>query len=105
MTEFDKLPERSQELKDEEHAGDKVVEAIITALDRSFITPFDREDIHTLASKGVMKPPTLPTPFEDSGRATSEQPQLIHHLYASPPEGLIHDGNDWQGTGNRSPRA
>ena len=35
----------------EERACDEVVGRIIKALDRSFITPFDREDIHTLASK------------------------------------------------------
>ncbi len=50
VTEFDRLAERSIELKQEEHAGDDVVERIIKALDRSFITPFDREDIHTLAT-------------------------------------------------------
>jgi uncharacterized protein Yka (UPF0111/DUF47 family) len=50
VTKFDRLAERSDELKKEEHAGDQVVGRIIAALDRSFITPFDREDIHTLAT-------------------------------------------------------
>ncbi len=50
VTKFDRLAERSNELKQEERAGDEIVERIIKALDRSFITPFDREDIHTLAS-------------------------------------------------------
>ncbi len=50
VTKFDRLAERSDELKKEEHAGDTVIERIIKALDRSFITPFDREDIHTLAT-------------------------------------------------------
>src|SRR5436190_21491451 len=49
VTEWDRLSERSYELRHEEHACDEVVEKIIRALDRSFITPFDREDIHTLA--------------------------------------------------------
>jgi uncharacterized protein Yka (UPF0111/DUF47 family) len=49
-TQFDRLSERSNELKAEEAAGDRIVEGIIKALDRSFITPFDREDIHTLAT-------------------------------------------------------
>ena len=39
-----------QALHREEHACDEVVGQIIQALDRSFITPFDREDIHTLAT-------------------------------------------------------
>lgn len=50
VTKFDRLAERSNELKEEEKAGDIVVERIIKALDRSFITPFDREDIHALAT-------------------------------------------------------
>ena len=31
-----------------EHKGDKATHAIITKLNQSFITPFDREDIHRL---------------------------------------------------------
>lgn len=50
VTEFNRLAERAQELKDEEHAADEIVEKIIKALDRTFITPFDREDIHSLAT-------------------------------------------------------
>jgi uncharacterized protein Yka (UPF0111/DUF47 family) len=50
VTEYDRLAERSQELKKEEHAVDEVVARIVQALDRSFITPLDREDIHTLAT-------------------------------------------------------
>jgi uncharacterized protein len=48
---FDRLGARSNELKLEEHACDEVIGRIIKALDRSFITPFDREDIHNLAAK------------------------------------------------------
>jgi predicted phosphate transport protein (TIGR00153 family) len=51
VTQFDRLQERSNEIKEEEHACDKVVERIITALDRTFITPIDREDIHTLTTR------------------------------------------------------
>ncbi len=51
VTEFDRLAERSEQIKNEEHACDESVARIITALDLSFITPFDREDIHTLATK------------------------------------------------------
>jgi len=50
VTEFDRLTARSNELKHEENACDEIVERIIQALDRSFITPFDREDIHSLAT-------------------------------------------------------
>jgi len=33
-----------------EHKGDRATNAIMTKLNQSFITPFDREDIHKLAS-------------------------------------------------------
>src|SRR6266481_5072423 len=51
VTQFDKLEERSRDLKKEEHLGDDIVERIIKALDSSFITPIDREDIHTLTKE------------------------------------------------------
>lgn len=47
---FDKLDIRSHELKRDEDACNACVGKIIKALDRTFITPFDREDIHTLAT-------------------------------------------------------
>jgi uncharacterized protein Yka (UPF0111/DUF47 family) len=50
VTEFNDLPARSNELKLLENACDDVVGRIVQALDRSFITPFDREDIHALAT-------------------------------------------------------
>jgi predicted phosphate transport protein (TIGR00153 family) len=50
VTEWNRLSERSYEIRQEEHACDEGIERIIKALDRSFITPLDREDIHTLAS-------------------------------------------------------
>src|SRR5205814_1486742 len=50
VTQFDRLAARSQEIKHEEGACDEIVGKIIKSLDRSFITPFDREDIHTLAT-------------------------------------------------------
>ncbi|MGH3760118.1 DUF47 domain-containing protein [Actinophytocola sp.] len=36
-------------MHDAEHAGDDATHAIVEQLDRSFITPFDREDIYRLA--------------------------------------------------------
>lgn len=50
VQQFDRLRERGEDLRNEEHAADLVVERIIQALDRTFITPFDREDIHSLAT-------------------------------------------------------
>ena len=41
---------RVEQLQAVEHKGDRATHAIITKLNQSFITPFDREDIHRLAS-------------------------------------------------------
>jgi predicted phosphate transport protein (TIGR00153 family) len=50
VKEYTELDARSNELKHLEGVCDEIVEHIILALDRSFITPFDREDIHALAT-------------------------------------------------------
>jgi uncharacterized protein len=39
-----------KEIEDMEHANDNYTHSIFTELGRNFITPFDREDIHSLAS-------------------------------------------------------
>jgi len=44
------LEVRVAQLQAIEHRGDKAIHAIMTKLNQSFITPFDREDIHRLAS-------------------------------------------------------
>jgi len=41
---------RVEQVQAIEHKGDRTTHAIITKLNQSFITPFDREDIHKLAS-------------------------------------------------------
>jgi len=44
-------PAASQrKIKDIEHKGDNITHAIIKKLNKSFITPFDREDIYALSS-------------------------------------------------------
>ena len=47
---FDKRAELITELERQEHLNDEVTHRIYTELGRNFITPFDREDIHYLAS-------------------------------------------------------
>lgn len=44
------LEVRVEQMQAIEHRGDKAIHAIMTKLNQSFITPFDREDIHRLAS-------------------------------------------------------
>ena len=41
---------RAEQMQAIEHKGDRATHAIITKLNQTFITPFDREDIHRLAS-------------------------------------------------------
>jgi len=40
-----------QKMRDIEHQGDDVAHEIISRLNKTFITPFDREDIHALAKE------------------------------------------------------
>ena len=47
---FDKRASRITQVEDFEHANDELTHSIFTELGRNFITPFDREDIHYLAS-------------------------------------------------------
>ena len=41
---------RLDQLQEIEHRGDEMTHGILTALNQTFITPFDREDIHRLTS-------------------------------------------------------
>jgi predicted phosphate transport protein (TIGR00153 family) len=40
-----------KEIKDVEHIGDEITDKMYQQLNKSFITPFDREDIHELAAR------------------------------------------------------
>jgi predicted phosphate transport protein (TIGR00153 family) len=44
------VPEQVQNIKAIEHAGDEITHQTFLMLNRTFITPFDREDIHELVS-------------------------------------------------------
>ncbi|MGL4596818.1 MAG: DUF47 domain-containing protein [Bacteroidia bacterium] len=46
----EKRKELIKEIEQLEHMGDNITHMIFNELSRSFITPFDREDIHALAS-------------------------------------------------------
>src|ERR1700686_1648755 len=45
------VPEQVQMIKAIEHDGDEITHSIFTKLNQSFVTPFDREDIHELTSQ------------------------------------------------------
>jgi uncharacterized protein len=40
-----------EQMREIEHAGDKIAYSVIDTLNKTFITPFDREDIHALAKR------------------------------------------------------
>jgi uncharacterized protein len=42
---------KAKRLVDHEHEGDRITHAILTRLNSTFITPFDREDIYALAAQ------------------------------------------------------
>ena len=50
MVAFDRLEARATRLKEIEHQGDLIAHEIFERLNRTFITPLEREDIHDLAS-------------------------------------------------------
>ncbi len=48
---YDRLEERVAEIRALEHRGDEIDREVEVRLDRAFITPFDREDIHDLVNR------------------------------------------------------
>jgi predicted phosphate transport protein (TIGR00153 family) len=50
LHDYHNLEEQVQRLKGIEHRGDDMTHALLTKLNQTFITPFDREDIHKLTS-------------------------------------------------------
>jgi predicted phosphate transport protein (TIGR00153 family) len=48
---FENPTESQRKIKDLEHKGDSITHAIIQKLNKTFVTPLDREDIYALASK------------------------------------------------------
>src|SRR6266581_2317658 len=50
LEDYTNVEVRVKQLKDIEKRADEVTHTILTKLNQSFITPFDREDIHRLAS-------------------------------------------------------
>jgi predicted phosphate transport protein (TIGR00153 family) len=50
MTDFHDPEAAHAEIRQREHEGDEITHEIMRALNTTFVTPFDREDIHHLAS-------------------------------------------------------
>src|SRR4030066_1955323 len=51
MENFDNLEARAKEIYEVEQDGDILTHEIMKKLNKTFITPIDREDIHALASR------------------------------------------------------
>ena len=51
LSHYTGVPEQVQTIKAIEHQGDEITHVILTKLNQTFITPFDREDIHALSSQ------------------------------------------------------
>ena len=51
LSHYTGVPEQVQSIKAIEHHGDYITHSILTKLNQTFITPFDREDIHELGSQ------------------------------------------------------
>src|SRR5512146_2177730 len=47
---YERMPQAVERIKQIEHRGDEMTHSILVKLNQTFITPFDREDIHRLAS-------------------------------------------------------
>jgi predicted phosphate transport protein (TIGR00153 family) len=50
LEDFQNVEARVQKLHDIEHKGDELTHSVLVKLHQTFITPFDREDIHALAA-------------------------------------------------------
>src|SRR5580704_16724991 len=51
LSRYTGVPEQVQSIKAIEHEGDEIAHNLLTKLNQTFITPFDREDIHELCSR------------------------------------------------------
>lgn len=51
VKQYDRLEERVDEIRRLEHRGDEIDADVTKKLEESFVTPFDREDIHELVSR------------------------------------------------------
>lgn len=51
LTNYDDVERRVRRLRDLEHRGDEITHQVFNALNRTFVTPLDREDIRDLAGQ------------------------------------------------------
>jgi hypothetical protein len=51
LQKYDGAEKYAERIKDLEHMGDNLTHTVMTRLNQTFVTPFDREDIHLLSSR------------------------------------------------------
>jgi hypothetical protein len=51
ILDFADAPAKSLAIKELEHAGDVLTHDVVRRINTTFVTPFDREDVHALASR------------------------------------------------------
>ncbi len=88
IDDFTDLERKSKEIKEVEHACDLLAHRLIKKLNRSFITPFDREDIFALVSAlddivDVIDSSAQRLVLYHLGRTTSEAKQLSFIIWQS----------------------
>ncbi|MGD1146526.1 MAG: DUF47 domain-containing protein [Thermoanaerobaculaceae bacterium] len=71
------LPAKVEKLKELEHEGDRITHEALAKLNATFITPFDREDIHSLA--------TRLDDILDSADAAAQR-LVVYHIDHVPPQ-------------------
>jgi len=87
VTAYDDLEARVGRIRDLEHQGDEIDNELVARLERAFITPFDREDIHALTSRiddvvdGIQEAAELCIIY-DIDTLTDETRQLVSILVA-----------------------
>jgi len=106
LADVNQAPVRAGEIKAIEHKADNLTHEIITKLNKTFVTPFDREDIHTLSSRlddvldlidatamriVIYKIAILPPGAEELGRILLAQVRSIAAALAmlSRPDGIL----------------
>src|ERR1700716_3065842 len=74
LTNFVDVERKARHLKDIEHTGDEITHEVFRALNRTFVTPLDREDISSLASA-----------LDDALDWTEEGPRRVHLYHIDEP--------------------
>lgn len=84
----EKRREICKEIKKVETAGDRVAHTIFDELYKTFVTPFDREDIQTLASRVET---FLDFIYDSSKKMVIYHPQAIDKVWVSIAEAILED--------------